>query len=262
MDNHQKAKCQQVSVNEIDSPEPPVFCTPGAKQLRNHRQVQSSANPDTISENNTPEPPVFMTPGLPQLTGKPVNSSGVVDNIDSPEPPVFCTPGMKQLRNHRQLESSAKPDTISENNTPEPPVFMTPGLPQITGKPVNSSGVVDNDTPEPPVLCTPWTKQIRKLPAVNRTADTVESSSSHIGYDIGPDTPEPPELTSDFGAMLCLHQHKVSMVNTLDTKGNIPVGEKENGADGSPDSNFLRGKPIFIQSATPEAPELTFSYKV
>ena len=235
-DSDSPVRTRQASqYDDMDSPIPPVFCTPGVKQLKKH--VLESRLDDVVqsSANDTPEPPVFMTPGLRSLS----------------------------VKQHVKVVPLVEQD----NDTPEPPVFMTPGLRSLSVKQhVKVVPLVeqDNDTPEPPVMQTPGVKQLSRAVFVNTNQTAYGSSPAFAPntniYDEF-NTPEMPELTINM-SRYPMTMESVKQSNETETHRK----DAENRTVESPTCDFIVQRPVLRSFQdicdTPEAPELTFSYKV
>ncbi|KAG9491991.1 hypothetical protein GDO78_000483 [Eleutherodactylus coqui] len=115
--------------DSVDSPLPPVFCTPG---LKVHKKVGCDVMDEECDANGTDDTSAKDTRiQCPIDAGPPRRRSA--DALDSPHPPNFCTPGLKVQKNdmssvHPEPSETEEPSGVKSLDAPPLPSFKTKWL--------------------------------------------------------------------------------------------------------------------------------------
>ncbi|CAH1799987.1 unnamed protein product [Owenia fusiformis] len=182
--------------NALDTPEPPIFETPGARQIQRtvaekpfeiRKVVKCEYN---IGDEESPIPPVLSTPGLKQISkGHPVSAAPQQQNIqsstnqwDSPVPPLLQTPGIKQIK------KSSNPNIDDLPRGPTMGLSMDDDMPQTPELTITHEGI------------SKWANQVQPTtipqPPCFQTGNPQMVAGFHMGLTQESDDLQPPILES------------------------------------------------------------------
>ncbi|XP_069828148.1 spindle and kinetochore-associated protein 3 [Dendropsophus ebraccatus] len=181
----------------LDSPLPPVFCTPGLKlHKKEHLEVKDKECDANEMENAASSRDV-RSDVYPSLRS---------DALDSPLPPAFCTPGLKVQKKdishmHPDPSESNAPSVVEDSGTPPVPTFENRWLKNDT------IGTLDITEPIPrPELS--HTLDVKDEAAVPENPIKTSSPPQMRDFTIG--TPPRPEMTSCLTEDLFKHNLKLA----------------------------------------------------
>ncbi len=207
-------------LDPTDSPVPPVFATPGFRQIQKTANTLTGAASDI--KNDTPDLPCLPT--LSKLTpksGKPHPDAERCEKVNTPLSPPLQTPSLRQRTRSNTWADSEVPS--------KPPVHDT-------------ISALDLGTPEAPNLTGIWYSTVNTI-----TRPTFTPSLSNTSHTTSKD---------DRMALSDIYRRNMATES-------FPTRENK---DRSKDigSNTPLQKPSYLMTAmdTPEAPELTSSFKV
>ncbi|XP_040278552.1 spindle and kinetochore-associated protein 3 [Bufo bufo] len=190
----------------VESPLPPVFCTPGLK-------VQKKVGLDVMDETRDAKKTDDNSSSRDMRSQHPLDvcQSLNTDTVDSPRPPTFCTPGLKVPKKdincvYPEPSESKEPPVVKDLDTPPVPSFETKWLKNDTTRTLD----ITEPIPRPEFSNSLYLKEV--APLVLNSDSYYENPSKTYSppkmrdFCIG--TPPRPEMTSCLTEEILKHNLK------------------------------------------------------
>ncbi|XP_073518379.1 spindle and kinetochore-associated protein 3 isoform X2 [Phyllobates terribilis] len=205
-------------LRSVDSPLPPVFCTPGLKVLKKvgldvmdekcdtkHPESKTNETDDDATSSSQERSQNFHDVCQPLRCN--------TDIVDSPCPPTFCTPGLKVQKKdlncmYPEPSESKEPSVVKNLDTPPLPSFATKWLQSDTLKTLD----ITKPIPRPELSYNVYLQEA--VPPVlhsdNYYENPTKTSSPPKMRDFCIGTPPRPEMTSCLTEDLFKHNLKLA----------------------------------------------------
>ncbi|XP_071990388.1 spindle and kinetochore-associated protein 3 isoform X2 [Engystomops pustulosus] len=193
----------------VDSPLPPVFCTPG---LKVHKKGGLDVVNEKCGENHLKSKSNNTDGGSSAKDASSHQQLSMKSNavaVDSPRPPSFCTPGLKTQKRdhifvHSQPDERKEPSGVTDLDTPPVPSFETKWLKTDTTRTLD----ITEPLPRPELSHNLYLKESAPLDKYYENPTKTSWPPNMRDYCIG--TPPRPDMTSCITEDLFKHNLKLN----------------------------------------------------